>query len=326
MTWNLTSSTQPLNSTTGSGTTISNPVAASKVVIALILLITFMFGVVVSTPYLWVLGFRMKKTVNTTWFFHLILAHLAFTFVLPFVIIQLFVSSHWMFDLVICKLINSLCAVSMYGAIFFLTVISLDRYMSVFSPHWYRMHMNPHYATIICLILWGSAILFSTPYLIFQPHPKVNSSAVCDTGYTLPLNWGSQLSQYQVKWGLFTFRVLLGYILPFVIISFCYFRIAIKMKTGKLARSSKPYKIICVKIVSFFVCLLPYYILFGLVIQGDFTQRTMNVMWMLTACFGCFYVCFTPIFYLLSVVHSFKAFCGNSVLSLMESVFKELSQ
>ncbi|XP_063291534.1 probable G-protein coupled receptor 33 [Pelobates fuscus] len=321
MSWNITS-VSSINTSTSAGT-FSPVITPSNIFITLILFITFLFGLVVNNLYLWVLGFRLSKTVNSIWFFHFILANLVFTYILPFIAVYMLTYPHWVLGLVMCKLLNSLISVAMFESVFILTIISIDRYLLVFHPHWYRRHMTPRFATIICILIWGLAIICSSPYIVFRQLRKENTTTFCENDYTLSRKWDSQHRQLNTKWSLFTFHIVVGYLLPFSVILVCYLRIALKMKKEKMARTSKPYKIITIAILSFFVCWLPYHLWYGMSIEkGRFKESTLGALKILTTCLTCLNFCFTPIFYLF-IVDSFKKVFKKSILSLIESVLNE---
>uniref|UniRef100_A0A8C5QDZ3 Probable G-protein coupled receptor 33 n=1 Tax=Leptobrachium leishanense TaxID=445787 RepID=A0A8C5QDZ3_9ANUR len=291
-------------------------IATSNVFLFVLLLITFVVGLVVNNLYLWVLHFRMSKTVNSTWFFHYIMANQVFTLALPFLAVQMLFHPHWILGLAMCKLINTSASVSMFGAVFVLTAISIDRYMLVFHPHWYRRHMKPRYATIICIIFWGFAILCSSPYLVFR-QLKGNTTIQCYNNFNLSAKW--ETSQSQLQWSLFTFRFLVGFLLPLSIMLFCYVRIAWRIKKEKLVNSTKPYKIILFATVSFFICWFPYHLWYGMNVEKDrFGNKLMGALRIFSFCCTSFNFCFTPIFYLF-IVESFKKVFKKSTLTLIES-------
>ncbi|OCT73310.1 probable G-protein coupled receptor 33 [Xenopus laevis] len=298
-------------------TTIPN----ANILSTVILLVSNLFGLVVNTLYLWVLGFRMPKSINTTWFLHLILSNLLFTFIMPFLAVYLLTDPHWIMGSFLCKSIHSLFSAVMYTSVFSLTVISLDRYSFVCHPVWYRGHMNNRYASTICICIWGLAILFCSPYFAFRQTRLLedNTTAICYNDYTLS---GSipQNSAIQLRWVMFSFRLILGFLLPFAIITVCYVRIALRMKKANLARSSKPYKIIFIAVTSFFVSWFPYHLWYGITIEeGRFHKTTVDIMMVLTTVFICFNYCFTPLLYLFTA-DNFKETLKKSVVLPIESV------
>ncbi|XP_063800058.1 probable G-protein coupled receptor 33 [Pseudophryne corroboree] len=315
MTVNVTSS---YHFNTSNGTTYE-PLTASKIISAVVLLLTFVFGLVGNTLYLWVLWFRMRKTINTTWFFHLILGNLFFTLIIPFATVYFMMKPHWMFGLFMCKFINVFLSLAMFAAVFVLTTISIDRYCLVFHPVWYRNHMNPQNASIICIFWWIIAFLISSPYLVFrQVKDDDKNITICYNDFTSFGKWNEQ----QLKWSLFSVRLLMGLLIPFAIVAYCYLQIFIKMKKEGLARSSKPYKIIIIAILSFFISWTPYHIWYGMSVEGSVQESILQPLQVLTTCLSCINSCFTPLLYLF-VVESFKNMFRKSLFHLIESVLKE---
>uniref|UniRef100_A0A6I8RK78 Probable G-protein coupled receptor 33 n=1 Tax=Xenopus tropicalis TaxID=8364 RepID=A0A6I8RK78_XENTR len=308
------------NTTTGMGYT---SIPAANVLASVFLFVALLAGLVVNSLYLWVLRFRMRRSINTIWFLHLILSYFLFTFIIPFIAVYVLMLSHWVFGDLLCKLISSLINVCMYTSVFLLTVISLDRYCLVFHPVWYRGHMNNRYATAICFCIWGSAILFSSPYLAFSETllRKDNKTAICND-YMLPGSI-SQKSAIQLRWVMFSLRLILSFLLPFAVMTVCYVRIALRMKKGNLARSTKPYKIMFITVASFLVSWVPYHLWYGMKIEeGRFHESTLEILMDLAICFTCINYCFTPLLYLF-ITENFKKSIQKSVLLLIESVFNE---
>ncbi|XP_075045939.1 putative G-protein coupled receptor 33 [Mixophyes fleayi] len=302
-------------------------ITTSKLICCLLLMITFLFGLVINTLYLWVLWFRMKRNVNNTWFFHLIITYLISIFAMPFSAVYFMSYPHWIFGLFMCKLINFLISFGMYGTVFCLTAISIDRYCLVFHPHSYRKHMNAHRSSIICLLLGGLALLCSSPYLAIRHIQQNNNMSLCINDYTLMGKWDTDPKlQIKVKWCLFSLRFLVGFLLPFFIISICYVTIAFKINKEKLTKSRKPYKIISISIVSFFISWTPYHVWYGMGVEkGLFQEAVLEALKIITTCSVCFNSCFTPILYLF-IVENFKKVFKKSALSIFEEVFNKSTE
>ncbi|XP_075045971.1 putative G-protein coupled receptor 33 isoform X2 [Mixophyes fleayi] len=315
MTVNLNSS---FHFDTSNGT-IHQPFTAPKIISSLLLLLTFVFGLFGNSLYLWVLWFRMRKTITITYFSHLILANLFFTLIIPFVAVYFMMEPHWMFGLFMCKIINAFVSFTMYTSVFVLVTISIDRYCLVFHPHWYKRHMNPRYASVICSCLWILALLFTSPYLLFRQIKYDNNVTICYNDFTFSGKWNGQ----QIKWGLFIVRLFVGLLIPFTIITNCYLQIFIKMKKEHLARSSRPYKIMIIAILSFFIAWTPYHIWYGMSVEkGRFQESTLRTLQVLSTCLSCINSCFTPILYLF-IVESFKNMFKKSVVNIIELVINE---
>ncbi|KAE8594267.1 hypothetical protein XENTR_v10019540, partial [Xenopus tropicalis] len=281
-------------------------IPTANILSTVILLVSNLFGLVVNSLYLWVLGFRMRRSINTTWFFHFILSNLLFTFIMPFLAVYLRTDPSWVMGTFLCKSIHSLFSVCMYTSVYFLTVISLDRYCLVSHPVWYRGHRNNRYATAICICIWVWAILICSPHFAFrQTRLLEDNKTICYNDYTLSGSiWPK--SATQLGWVMFSFRLILGFLLPLAVMTVCYVRIALRMKKGNLARSTKPYKIMFISVASFFVSWFPYHLWYGMrIAEGRFQKTTKDIMMVLTTLFISFNYCFTPLLYLF-IAENFK--------------------
>ncbi|XP_030069228.1 probable G-protein coupled receptor 33 [Microcaecilia unicolor] len=288
--------------------------------------ITFLFGIIANSLFLWVLGFKMKRAVNIIWFFHLILANFIFTIMMPIIGVYLLVYPQWIFGQLMCKLINTLLSVSMFAAVFLLTIISTDRYLLVVHPLWCRSHRTTKCASTISAMTWVLALVFSAPYLIFRvTRLDEQNRTICYNNYAFPNDWedlNTLKLKRKVQCFLFVFRFLLGFLLPFIIISFCYLTIASKMKMKSLTKSKKPFKVIIIVIISFLFSWTPYHVYYGLSLYPDHYPGLLNIFKVLSSCLTCINSCFTPILYLF-IGENFKQIFRRSIMSLFESAFNE---
>ncbi|XP_077116165.1 putative G-protein coupled receptor 33 [Ranitomeya variabilis] len=296
--------------------------STSSIICLPFLLITFLFGLVINALHLWILCFRMRRNLNIIWFSHLILSNLIFIFVIPFLAVMFLYSPHWVLGEFMCKFLNFLLSLSMYGSVFFLTIISVDRYWLVFHPHFYRKHMHAHKSSVICLLLWGLAFLCGSPYLAFRRVHHEKNITICYNDYTLT---GKQDVVYEtkVKWVMLFLRLLGGFFIPLVIITICYLKIAFKIKKENFTKSKKPYKIITVAIISFFISWTPYHLSYGMSIEkGLFGETTLQALKVFATISACFNACFTPILYLF-IVEKFKNIFKKSIVSIFQTVLND---
>ncbi|TNN51190.1 Chemokine-like receptor 1 [Liparis tanakae] len=108
--------------------------ACFKEVLCVLLLVVsvaiFLLGFFGNALVIWISGFKMKKTVNTTWYLSLAISDFVFCAFLPFSIISV-VMEEWVFGLFMCKFASSVMFLNMFSSIFLLVVISIDRCVSV---------------------------------------------------------------------------------------------------------------------------------------------------------------------------------------------------
>ncbi|XP_006835567.1 PREDICTED: probable G-protein coupled receptor 33 [Chrysochloris asiatica] len=308
-----------------SSTSVPYPDSKTSLFIAFLLLISFIIGIITNGLYLWVLKFRMKKTVNTLLFLHLILSYFISTLIIPFMATSYLQNNHWNFGIAMCKVFNSTLSLGMYASVYFLSAISLDRYLLTLHPVWTRQHRTPQLAYNIIIGVWICATALSMPFLFFrETHDNGKGIVICRNNYAMSANWESKEIQALRKWihvSCFISRFLLGFLLPFFIIVVSYGRVAHKIKEKGLVKSSKPFKVMMTAIISFFVCWMPYHIYQGLIL----TERHslfLQLALILTVITTSFNTAFSPTLYLF-IGENFKKVFKKSILALFESIFTE---
>ncbi|XP_069490454.1 probable G-protein coupled receptor 33 [Ambystoma mexicanum] len=298
-----------------------------NLVMSLFFFITSPVGILGNSIFLWTLGFRMRKTVNTVLFSSLVLSGLSYSMIMPILGVYVLQDFTWTYGTVLCKLVNTLISLCMYASVFILTIVSLDRYILVVHPVWARSFRTPQRALVITVAVWISAFMLSAPYLAFRVvRPGEKNKSTCSNNYMFSDDWDDQEIQSgrrKIHLCFFLIRLLLGFLIPFLIITACYGNTAFKVKIRRLSRSSKFIKVIVVSVLSFFVCWLPYHIFYALSMYREYYPELLIqvVMSMAIVC-SCANVCFTPIFYLF-IGENFKAIFKKSLLSLIESTFGE---
>uniref|UniRef100_A0A8D2ANF0 Probable G-protein coupled receptor 33 n=1 Tax=Sciurus vulgaris TaxID=55149 RepID=A0A8D2ANF0_SCIVU len=323
---NLINSTDdPINASTLVRNSTHFSASASDMIIALFLFMSFIIGTITNGLYLWVLKFKMKKTVNTLLFFHLILSYFISILIIPFLAISYLQDHYWIFGTALCKVFNSTLSLGMFASVFFLSAISLDRYLLTLHPVWSQQHRTPRWASNIVLGIWISATALSSPYLVFrETHHDSKGKVTCRNNYAVSTNWENEKMKTLRQWihaTCFISRLLLGFLLPFFIILFCYQRVASKMKERSLFKSRKPFKVMMTAIISFFVCWMPYHVHQGLILTQN-QSFLLELSLILTVMTSSFNSVFSPTLYLF-VGENFKKIFKKSILALFESTFTD---
>uniref|UniRef100_A0A8C3YRK4 Probable G-protein coupled receptor 33 n=1 Tax=Catagonus wagneri TaxID=51154 RepID=A0A8C3YRK4_9CETA len=259
------------------------PTPASKMTVVPLLFTSSIIGTITNGFYLWVLKFKMRKTVNTLLYFHLILSYFISTLFLPFLAISYLQDNHWIFGMATCKIVYGILYIGMFASVFFLSAISVDRYLLTLHPVWSQLHRTPQWASSIILGVWISATALGIPYMVFrETHDDHKGMVTCQNNYAVSTNWESKKMQtlrQRIHVACFSSRFLLSFLLPFFIITFCYERVAKQMKTRGLFKSNKPFKVMMTAIISFFVCWMPYHVYQGLMLtknQSLFFQKVFK--------------------------------------------------
>uniref|UniRef100_K7EWN2 Probable G-protein coupled receptor 33 n=1 Tax=Pelodiscus sinensis TaxID=13735 RepID=K7EWN2_PELSI len=303
-----------------------SPAAVSPIHLATVglLFITLLVGVVGNGLYLWVLGLKMRRTVTTLWFLHLVSSSVLITLLIPFFAIYVLLGFHWVFGMALCKVLNTCISMLLFSSVFLLTLISLDRYILTHHPIWSQNYRTFCWAGKLAVDVWLVSFALSAPYLAFWETRMVEGGRIaCINNYALSEDWNRaemlDLGR-QIHLAIFVIWFLLGFLLPFCTMVGCYSRVVLKMKEKRLVYSGKPFKVMVTAVVSFFLSWLPYHLYYGLKLYKDVPKSVTGAVVVIYTVMSCFNACFTPILYLF-VGEKFKQVFRTSLLTLVKAAF-----
>ncbi|XP_077113432.1 C3a anaphylatoxin chemotactic receptor-like [Ranitomeya variabilis] len=213
--------------------------------------VIFALGLIGNGLVIWIAGFRMKKTISAVWFSNLAIADFLCCASLPLRI------ADWVYfsPSISCKLSIILFNANTNASVLLLTVMSIDRWVSVMWPIWAKVHRTCKLVRIISGIIWLMSLVW-TGFMFFS-----YDSHVYDF-YEWCVNYSSD-NTYTIdnKYKIQLVRLFIMCVIPFFIIFTSYVIIFFKLrKTRRSQRSQRSYKIISAVILCFFICWFPYYI------------------------------------------------------------------
>ncbi|GFT99372.1 neuropeptide Y receptor type 2 [Nephila pilipes] len=164
--------------------------------------------------------FRNKSMHTVTNFFITNLALsdiLLCTFAVPFTPLYMFMSE-WVFGRILCHLVPYAQGVSVYISAFTLMSIAIDRFFVIIYP--FKPRLQVTYCYLIIVAVWVLAGLLTLPYGIFMALVPTEKGLYCDEV------WPHESSRR--AFGFST--SILQFVIPFIIITFCYLKVCIKLK------------------------------------------------------------------------------------------------
>ncbi|XP_029296705.1 chemokine-like receptor 1 [Cottoperca gobio] len=275
--------------------------------------IIFLLGFCGNALVIWISGLKMKRTVNTTWYLSLAISDFVFCTFLPFSITNM-AMEEWIFGSFMCKFAPSVMFLNMFSSIFLLVVISVDRCVSVVFPVWAQNHRTVNKASIVVSFSWLLAIALSFPSVIFRQVGSHMGKTICYNNYTL-----SQHSHTIVA----VSRFFAGFVVPFIVIIVCYSIIILKLRTNRMTKSTKPFKVMSALVAAFFICWLPYHLFVLLELnQKNFDHSILIAGLKVGTSFAAANSFLNPVLYVF-MGNDFKQKFKSSVLSKMENAMAE---
>ncbi|XP_008104399.1 type-1 angiotensin II receptor [Anolis carolinensis] len=271
--------------------------------------IIFIIGIFGNSLVVVVIYFYMKlKTVASVFLFNLALADLCFIVTLPLWAATTAMEYRWPFGNCLCKLTSAAASFNLYASVFLLTCLSIDRYLAIVHPMKSRLRRTMVVARITCIIIWLMAALASLPVMIHRSVYFIENEniTVCAFRYETPTN---TTNNTLVQVGLGLSKNMLGFLIPFVIISTSYVLIWKTLKKAYQIQRNKTrgddiFKMIIAIVLFFFFSWIPHQIFTFLdvliqlrVIVNCHIVDIVDTAMPFTICLAYFNNCLNPVFY-----------------------------
>ncbi|XP_007529162.1 B2 bradykinin receptor [Erinaceus europaeus] len=200
----------------------------------------------VQAPFLWILFvlaalentlvlgvFLLHKsscTVAEIYLGNLAAADLVLVCGLPFWAITIANNFDWIFGATLCRMVNAVVSMNLYSSICFLTLVSADRYLALAKTMTAGRLRGVRCAKFYSLVVWGCALLLSSPMLAFR-----TLTGYSDEGHNIT---ACVIHYPSPAWEVAT-NVLLnsvGFLLPLGVTSFCTAGILRALRTNEMQR------------------------------------------------------------------------------------------
>lgn len=210
-------------------------------------IIVSLVGLGGNAVVIWISGWKMKRTVTTTFYLSLAISDCLFCACLPMEIAYV-MTSNWPFGLALCKLTSSALFLNMFSSVFVLVLISIDRCVMVTFPVWSQNHRTIKMASGVLVLTWILSATLTLPSLLYRNTKVYGTGTLCYVDY----------KHISVHKAVVLTRFICGFLIPFVIIVSCTIILCMKLRRLTI-KSPKPYKVMVALILSFFVCWIPYH-------------------------------------------------------------------
>ncbi|NXN75604.1 BKRB2 protein, partial [Himantopus himantopus] len=219
----------------------------------------FILGAIENAFVLTVLCFHKSRcTVAEIYLANMALADLILVCTLPFWAINISNNYQWPFGLFLCKAVNVMSYMNFYSSIYFLTLVSIDRYLALAKT----MSLGRMRRTICAkwnsFVVWMCALLMCSPTMVFrnlQYYKEYNITA-CGLVYPTP-SWEPANN---------CLLNIVGFVIPLCVITYCTMQIIKALRSSELQklklvqRERRATMLVLAVLLLFVVCWLPFQI------------------------------------------------------------------
>lgn len=277
-----------------------------------------LLGVPGNALVIWVTRFCMPSSVTSLWFLNLALADLLCCLSIPLLMFPLAYDDHWHFGPLACTLVKGLFYLVMFCSILQLALISVDRWLLVSRPVWCQNKRRPKQAAFVCVAIWCLALIGSIPQFVYTKEIEAGEEKrECVMVH----------SKYSA-WLVTSYRFVVGFILPFLVIVVCHLVVYSKAQSGfssSRTRSKRTLRVIIAVVLSFFLCWLPLHILdFILLVTPRKSVHSPNIYkaHTLALCLAYFNSCLNPLLYV-CLGRSFKDSMNRSLRNILNFISED---
>ncbi|XP_054637937.1 C-C chemokine receptor type 3 isoform X2 [Dunckerocampus dactyliophorus] len=217
----------------------------------------FLLGLLGNTLVILVIvcGLRLRNMTDVC-LVNLAIADLLLVGSLPFLAHQ--GRDRWIFGDAMCKMVLGIYHIVFYAGIFFITLMSIDRYLAIVHAVYTMRTRTRSFGFIAAGVTWLAGFLSSFPEVMFLQEQIVQQSDHSNTSFCFPVypNWDGTNCHFWSVFGLFKMNFL-GLFVPLVIMAFCYSQIIRRLLSTQSSKRQAIHLVLMVVAV-FIFCWVPY--------------------------------------------------------------------
>ncbi|MGH0148523.1 UNVERIFIED_CONTAM: hypothetical protein FKN15_024215 [Acipenser sinensis] len=253
---------------------------------------------------------RRQWHTGIVFVFNLAVCDLLYVLSLPLLIGYYANDKNWIFGDALCRIERFMFTCNLYGSIFFITCISLNRYVGIVHPFFTRSYVQPKHAKVVSLAVWFLVIGICSPVFHFSMTEKKGNKTQCLGSAT-----DDKITEY-IPYSLFL--ASFGCALPFLATFSSYFAILVVVWKNDNITNAEKRKIgvmIFTVIVLYVVSFIPYHVLrnVNLFNRDDSCSRPPSMTiydgYQVSKVLVTLNMCIHPLLYV-SVFDSMRAICG----------------
>nr|XP_006121820.1 C-C chemokine receptor type 8 [Pelodiscus sinensis] len=274
--------------------------------------VVFVFGFVGNSLVICVLIVCKKLSRMTdVYLLNLAISDLLFVFSLPF--LAHYASDQWTFGNEMCKIICGVYYIGFYSSIFFITLVSIDRYLAIVHAVYALKVRTSRLSIVLSLMVWSMTILASVPNLIFIQEFDEDGIMKCAPYYPNNRTTWKLLTNFEVN--------ILGLVIPLAILIFCYSHILKNLQRCMNRNKYKAMKLVFTVVIVFFLFWTPFNVVLFLdslrslnIIDDCKTSRDLDLALQVTETISFVHCCLNPLIY---------AFVGEKFKKYVQEILRK---
>ncbi|XP_032717300.1 C-C chemokine receptor type 8 [Lontra canadensis] len=286
----------------------------SKLLLAVFYCVLFVFGLLGNILVILVLvACKKLRSITDVYLLNLVLSDLLFVFSFPFQ--THYQLDQWVFGTVMCKVVSGFYYIGFFSSMFFITLMSVDRYLAIVHAVYAMKVRTARMGTALSLAVWLIAIMATSPLLVVYQVASEDGILQCYSSY----------NQQTLKWKIFIhFEMnILGLLIPFTILMFCYISILHQLKSCQNHNKTKAIKLVLIVVIASLLFWVPFNVVLFLtsllnmnILDGCVLSQRLIFATHVTETISFTHCCVNPVIY---------AFMGEKFKKHLSEIFQKIS-
>ncbi|XP_041590428.1 C-C chemokine receptor type 8 [Vulpes lagopus] len=284
----------------------------SKLLLAVFYCVLFVFGLLGNSLVILVLvACKKLRSITDIYLLNLALSDLLFVFSFPFQ--TYYQLDQWVFGTVMCKVVSGFYYIGFFSSMFFITLMSVDRYLAIVHAVYAMKVRTARMGTALSLAVWLIAIMATSPLLVLYQVASEDGILQCYSSY----------NQQTLKWKIFIhFEMnILGLLIPFTILMFCYISILHQLKSCQNHNKTKAIKLVLIVVIASLLFWVPFNVVLFLtslfnmnILDGCVLSQQLIYATHVTETISFTHCCVNPVIY---------AFMGEKFKKHLSEIFRK---
>ncbi|KFV99643.1 PREDICTED: B2 bradykinin receptor [Eurypyga helias] len=219
----------------------------------------FILGAIENSFVLIVLCFHKSRcTVAEIYLANMALADLMLVCALPFWAINISNKFNWPFGLFLCKAVNIMSYMNFYSSIYFLTLVSIDRYLALVKTMSLGRMRRTVCAKWNSFVVWTCALLICSPTMVFRNLQYYKEYNITACGLVYPARYWEPVNNCLLN--------IVGFVIPLCVITYCTTQIIKALRSNELRKlklvqtERRATMLVLAVLLLFIICWLPFQI------------------------------------------------------------------